>query len=76
MLIKQIILNKKNPNKVQFHSIRNEVLIMIRKTLYLCEMCKKHFDEPNVFKGNHCEYNVCPHCNSKWITQPCFINSR
>ena len=49
---------------------------MIRKTLYLCEMCKKHFDEPNVFKGNHCEYNVCPHCNSKWITQPCFINSR
>ena len=35
---------------------------MIRKTPYLCEMCKKHFDEPNIVKEKHCEYNVCPRC--------------
>jgi len=44
---------------------------MIRKTPYLCEMCKKHFYEPNVVKEKHCEYRVCPHCNSRWIKQPC-----
>jgi len=49
---------------------------MIRKTPYYCEICKKHFDKPNIVKENHCEYNVCPHCNSKWISRPCFINSR
>jgi len=32
---------------------------MIRKFPYLCEMCKKHFDEPNIVKENHCKYNVC-----------------
>jgi len=37
---------------------------MIRKTSYLCEMCRKYFDEPNIVKENHCEYNVCPYCIS------------
>ena len=44
---------------------------MIRKTPYLCEMCRKYFDEPNVIKEKHCEYDACPYCNSKWITQSC-----
>ena len=49
---------------------------MIRKFPYYCEICKKYFDEPNTIKEAHCKYNVCPHCNSKWITRKCFINSR